>query len=161
MVNRLSFRLFALLALALVENYGVKPGNRVLIRSANNPAMVACWLAATKAGATVSERGSVTSGDQKLDAELDKAVQGTGLRAVGDGSLTPVVKVGERYSVAYVRDLKKATTRPLGEVKAQLEPQVLNEKQTAAMQALAHLTDDHAEGVSAALEKREARFEGR
>lgn len=41
------------LANALVEDYGVKPGNRVLIRSANNPAMVACWLAATKAGAVV------------------------------------------------------------------------------------------------------------
>jgi 2-aminobenzoate-CoA ligase len=41
------------LARALVENYGVKPGNRILIRSPNNPAMVACWLAATKAGAVV------------------------------------------------------------------------------------------------------------
>ncbi|MFM2183531.1 MAG: hypothetical protein RJB61_1825, partial [Actinomycetota bacterium] len=41
------------LAHALVDDYGVKPGNRVLIRSANNPAMVACWLAATKAGAVV------------------------------------------------------------------------------------------------------------
>jgi 2-aminobenzoate-CoA ligase len=41
------------LANALVEDLGVKPGNRVLIRSANNPAMVACWLAATKAGAVV------------------------------------------------------------------------------------------------------------
>ena len=41
------------LALALIEDYGVKPGNRVLIRSANNPAMIACWLAATKAGAVV------------------------------------------------------------------------------------------------------------
>ncbi len=41
------------LAHALVENYGVRPGNRILIRSANNPAMVACWLAATKAGAVV------------------------------------------------------------------------------------------------------------
>ncbi|MDJ1464381.1 AMP-binding protein [Nitratireductor sp. GZWM139] len=41
------------LANALVEDYGVKPGNRILIRSANNPAMVACWLAATKAGAVV------------------------------------------------------------------------------------------------------------
>lgn len=41
------------LAHALVEHYGVKPGNRILIRSANNPAMVACWLAATKAGAVV------------------------------------------------------------------------------------------------------------
>jgi 2-aminobenzoate-CoA ligase len=41
------------LAHALVEDYGVVPGNRVLVRSANNPAMVACWLAATKAGAVV------------------------------------------------------------------------------------------------------------
>ena len=38
------------LAHALVEDLGLKPGNRVLIRSANNPAMVACWLAVTKAG---------------------------------------------------------------------------------------------------------------
>src|SRR4029077_12158575 len=41
------------IAHALVEDYGVRPGNRILIRSANNPAMVACWLAATKAGAVV------------------------------------------------------------------------------------------------------------
>ncbi len=41
------------LAHALVDDIGVKPGNRVLIRSANNPAMVACWLAATKVGAVV------------------------------------------------------------------------------------------------------------
>ena len=41
------------LAHVLVEDLKVKPGNRVLIRSANNPAMVACWLAATKAGAVV------------------------------------------------------------------------------------------------------------
>ena len=39
------------LARALRDDFGVKPGNRVLIRSANNPAMVGCWLAATKAGA--------------------------------------------------------------------------------------------------------------
>ncbi|MFZ7091223.1 AMP-binding protein [Primorskyibacter sp. 2E233] len=41
------------LAHTLVDDLGVKPGNRILIRSANNPAMVACWLAATKAGAVV------------------------------------------------------------------------------------------------------------
>jgi 2-aminobenzoate-CoA ligase len=41
------------IAHALVEEYGVRPGSRVLIRSPNNPAMVACWLAATKAGAVV------------------------------------------------------------------------------------------------------------
>ncbi|KAB2845965.1 MAG: AMP-binding protein, partial [Hyphomicrobiaceae bacterium] len=38
------------LAHALIEDYGVKPGNRVLVRSGNNPAMVAVWLAVTKAG---------------------------------------------------------------------------------------------------------------
>ena len=41
------------LARALVEDFGVRPGNRVLIRAPNNPALVACWLAATKAGAVV------------------------------------------------------------------------------------------------------------
>lgn len=41
------------LAHVLSEDLGVRPGNRVLIRSANNPAMVACWLAATKVGAVV------------------------------------------------------------------------------------------------------------
>ena len=35
------------IAHALVDVYGVKPGNRVLIRSANNPAMVACWIVST------------------------------------------------------------------------------------------------------------------
>jgi 2-aminobenzoate-CoA ligase len=39
------------LAHALAEDFGVKPGNRVLIRSGNNPAMVAVWLAVTKVGA--------------------------------------------------------------------------------------------------------------
>jgi 2-aminobenzoate-CoA ligase len=39
------------LAHALVEDLGLRPGNRVLIRSGNNPAMVAAWLAVTKAGA--------------------------------------------------------------------------------------------------------------
>ncbi len=41
------------IAHALIEDFGIKPGNRILVRSANNPAMVACWLAATKAGAVV------------------------------------------------------------------------------------------------------------
>jgi 2-aminobenzoate-CoA ligase len=41
------------IAHALVEDFGIKPGNRILIRAANNPALVACWLAATKAGAVV------------------------------------------------------------------------------------------------------------
>lgn len=41
------------IARVLVENYGIRPGNRILIRSPNTPALVACWLGATKAGAVV------------------------------------------------------------------------------------------------------------
>jgi len=57
------------LANVLVDDLGVKPGNRVLIRSANNPAMLACWLAATKAGAVV-----VNTMPMLRAAELEKYV---------------------------------------------------------------------------------------
>ena len=60
------------LANALVENLGLKPGNRVLIRSANNPAMVACWLAATKAGAVVVNTMPMLRAGE-LGAIVDKA----------------------------------------------------------------------------------------
>ena len=60
------------LANALVDNLGLKPGNRVLIRSANNPAMVACWLAATKAGAVVVNTMPMLRAGE-LSAIVDKA----------------------------------------------------------------------------------------
>jgi 2-aminobenzoate-CoA ligase len=60
------------LAHALVEDFGVKPGNRVLIRSGNNPAMVAVWLAVTKAGAVaVNTMPLLRAGE--LSAIVDKA----------------------------------------------------------------------------------------
>jgi 2-aminobenzoate-CoA ligase len=60
------------LAHALAEDFGVKPGNRVLIRSGNNPAMVAVWLAATKAGAVaVNTMPLLRAGE--LNAIVDKA----------------------------------------------------------------------------------------
>ncbi len=82
------------LAHVLVEDMGVKPGNRVLIRSANNPAMVACWLAATKAGAVVVntmpmlrapelrkyvEKAEVQFAlcDTRLMEEMDKCAEGS------------------------------------------------------------------------------------
>jgi len=58
------------IANVLVDDLGVKPGNRVLIRSANNPAMVACWLAATKVGAVV-----VNTMPMLRAAELTKYVE--------------------------------------------------------------------------------------
>jgi 2-aminobenzoate-CoA ligase len=60
------------IAHVLVDVYGVKPGNRVLIRSANNPAMVACWLAATKAGAVVVNTMPMLRAGE-LAAIVDKA----------------------------------------------------------------------------------------
>ncbi len=42
------------IARVLVEDMGLVSGNRVLIRSANNPALVACWLAVTKIGGVVA-----------------------------------------------------------------------------------------------------------
>lgn len=39
------------IANVLVRDFGIVPGNRVLLRGPNNPAMVACWLAIVKAGA--------------------------------------------------------------------------------------------------------------
>lgn len=57
------------IAHVLVDDLGVKPGNRVLIRSANNPAMVACWLAATKVGAVV-----INTMPMLRSAELSKYV---------------------------------------------------------------------------------------
>ncbi|WP_395058306.1 AMP-binding protein [Flavobacterium sp.] len=41
------------IAYVLVEDLGLKSGNRVLIRSANNPMMVACWFAVLKGGGIV------------------------------------------------------------------------------------------------------------
>lgn len=72
------------LAHALVENYGVKPGNRVLIRSANNPAMVACWLAATKVGAVVVNTMPMLRAGE-LAKIVDKAEITSAVRHQADG----------------------------------------------------------------------------
>jgi 2-aminobenzoate-CoA ligase len=41
------------IAHALVEDLGLRPGNRVLLRGYNNPMMAACWFAILKAGGIV------------------------------------------------------------------------------------------------------------
>ena len=41
------------IARVLVEDLGMVPGHRVLLRGPNNPMMVACWLAVLKAGGVV------------------------------------------------------------------------------------------------------------
>lgn len=60
------------IARVLIEDMGVLPGNRVLIRSANNPRMVAAWLGATKAGAVaVNSMPMLRAGE--LTKIVDKA----------------------------------------------------------------------------------------
>lgn len=66
------------LAHALVEDFGVKPGNRVLIRSGNNPAMVAAWLAVTKAGGIVVNTMPMLRAGE-LSALIDKGEISLGL----------------------------------------------------------------------------------
>lgn len=41
------------IAQVLIEDLGLKSGNRVLLRSANNPMLLACWFAVLKAGGIV------------------------------------------------------------------------------------------------------------
>jgi 2-aminobenzoate-CoA ligase len=78
------------IAHVLVDELGLVPGNRVLLRAANKPMLVACWFAVMKAGAIavatmpllrakelgqIIEKGRVTHAlcDAALRAELDIA----------------------------------------------------------------------------------------
>jgi len=66
------------LAHGLVEDFGVKPGNRILVRSGNNPAMVAVWLAVTKAGAVAVNTMPLLRA-RELTAIINKAEIGLAL----------------------------------------------------------------------------------
>ena len=80
------------IARVLAEDLGVRPGNRVLLRAANNPMLVACWFAVLKVGAvavatmpllrareliTVIERARVNAAlcDASLKEEMQLALQ--------------------------------------------------------------------------------------
>ena len=81
------------IAHVLVEDLGVVPGNRVLLRAPNTPMLAACWLAVMKAGAiavttmplyratelrTIMERAQIRHAicDSRLTEELRAAVDG-------------------------------------------------------------------------------------
>jgi len=96
------------IANVLVNEMGIVPGNRVLLRGPNNPMMVACWLAVMKAGAiavttmpllrahelaVIAERAQIDHAlcDSRFAQELQQAAQSGGhLRNIvqfGDGRL--------------------------------------------------------------------------
>lgn len=84
---------------------------------------------ATRAGGTVSERGNITEGNG-VDAALEKAMFNGPLRGAGEGSLSEVVEVAGRYSIAYLTDLQKAVDKPLSEVRESIENQLISSKRS-------------------------------
>ena len=82
------------IARVLVENMGLVPGNRVLLRGPNNPMMAACWFGVFKAGgivvgtmpllrakelAEIVDKAQVTHAlcDKRVDAELKTVLAGS------------------------------------------------------------------------------------
>jgi 2-aminobenzoate-CoA ligase len=93
------------IARVLVEDFGLVPGNRVLLRAPNSPMLAACWLAVLKAGGVavttmplyretelrvIVEKAKVTHAicDVRLRAELDAAT-GANVRTVCFGDESP------------------------------------------------------------------------
>jgi 2-aminobenzoate-CoA ligase len=60
------------IARVLVEDLGVVPGNRVLLRGPNSPMMAACWLAVVKAGAIAVATMPLLRSKELIDV-IDKA----------------------------------------------------------------------------------------
>ncbi len=67
-----------LIAKVLTEDFGLVPGNRVLIRAANNPMFVACWFGIAKAGGIVVATMPLLR-SQELATIMNKAQVGLAL----------------------------------------------------------------------------------
>ncbi len=67
-----------LVAKVLIEDFGLVPGNRVLIRAANNPMFVACWFGIAKAGGIVVATMPLLR-SRELAAIMNKAQVGLAL----------------------------------------------------------------------------------
>lgn len=66
------------IARVLVEDFGLVPGGRVLLRSANTPMVAACWLAVVRAGGVVITTMALLRA-RELGYILDKAKVGIAL----------------------------------------------------------------------------------
>jgi 2-aminobenzoate-CoA ligase len=87
------------IAHVLRDDFGIEPGNRVLLRIPNSPMLAACWFAVLKAGAIAvttmamyretelrvviaKARVSLAICDERLLDEMERAVEGGGPRIV-------------------------------------------------------------------------------
>ena len=74
------------IAHALVDDLGVVPGNRVLLRGPNNPWLTACWFGVLKAGAVaVTTMPLLRSGELDTIHEIAQPRPGAGRRPVRRG----------------------------------------------------------------------------
>lgn len=104
------------IAHVLVDDLGLVPGNRVLLRGANNPWQVACWLAVLKAGGVVvSTMPLLRAGELRpvIDAaQPSLAICDAGLEdeLVGGSGGFPVLTVGDGVDDLIARSRAKPDT---------------------------------------------------
>ncbi len=96
------------IAHVLVDDLGIVPGNRVLLRGTNNPWQVACWLAVLRAGGVVvstmpllragelrpvidASQPSLAICDAGLEDELADGSAGLPVLTVGDGGADDLI----------------------------------------------------------------------
>ncbi len=112
-----------LIAKVLTEDFGLVPGNRVLIHAANNPMFVACWFGIAKAGGIVVATMPLLR-SQELAAIMNKAQVGLALcderlmeEMEGAAALAPVCRKifafnGSGEGRAAELERRMATKRP-------------------------------------------------
>lgn len=116
------------IARVLVEDLGVVPGNRVLLRAPNTPMLAACWLAVMKAGAI-----AVATMPLYRASELRYMIEKARVRH----ALCEATLAGElREAAAHVEDFRTAyfgTSQADGlEARMLAKPPVFDNVQTAA-----------------------------
>lgn len=105
------------IANVLVDDYGILPGNRVLLRGPNNPWLVASWLGVVKAGGVVVTtmpllrsaeiaalveitQPALVLCDHRFSAELEE-VRGVTTLTLGGGSPDDIIELTRRKSAEF------------------------------------------------------------
>jgi len=108
-VNQIAWR--------MLHEFGVQPGNRVLIRGANSPHVAAIWLAIQKIGAVaVTSMSLLRSGELQTIMEISRPVlvlcehnlKSDLIDAVAMGDISAAIVIyGEQYNDLFEHDLRE------------------------------------------------------